>query len=230
MTTDLPPIEIEVHGTPQASIIWLHGLGADGHDFEMLLPELHWPENLPTRFIFPHAPVQAVTINGGMRMRAWYDIYSLEPGMREDESGIRASAQGIRDLIDHEIQRGIPPERILLAGFSQGGAIVLHSGMRYPQRLAGILALSTYLPLPHALATERSTAAQNTPVLMLHGTQDNVVPLSLAERSRQALNSAGIDLDWKNYPMGHTLCLDEIHDIRAWLTERLSVDIGQENE
>jgi phospholipase/carboxylesterase len=196
-------------------VIWLHGLGADGHDFEPIVPELGL--ELPVRFVFPHAPVRPVTINGGMAMRAWYDIMGFDRNAKEDAAGIRASAAAVTELIDHEIGRGIPAERIALAGFSQGGAIALHTALREPRALAGVLALSTYLPLANTLASERSAANAEIPIFMAHGTQDSVLPLALGESSRRALETLGYAVDWHAYPMPHSVCLEEIGAIGAWL-------------
>lgn len=210
---------------PEAAVIWLHGLGADGFDFVPLVPELELG-SLAVRFTFPHAPVRPVTVNNGYAMRAWYDIKVLSssglagPGM-EDETGIRDSERRVRALIDHEIGQGIPANRIVLAGFSQGGAIVLQTALRHPQRLAGALALSTYLPLRTQLAAEASTANRDLPILMCHGTEDPVVPLALGERSRETLAALGYPLDWRTYRMQHQVCPEEIADIGVWLQQRL---------
>jgi phospholipase/carboxylesterase len=212
----LPAVVIEPATTARSSVIWLHGLGADGHDFESLVPHLGLPPAAGVRFIFPHAPYRQVTINGGMRMRAWYDILDAVPP-REDERGIRESERDLRRLIDHEIAAGIPPARILLAGFSQGGAIALHTGLRYPQRLAGILALSTYLPLAHTMAQEVHPANRSTPILMAHGSEDAVIPLPMARRSCELLTSLGYPIEWRSYFTGHSVCAEEVADISAWL-------------
>jgi phospholipase/carboxylesterase len=212
----LPAVVIEPVPPARASVIWLHGLGADGHDFESLIPHLGLPPAAGIRFIFPHAPHRPVTINGGMRMRAWYDISGAVPP-REDDAGIRASEQAVRSLIEREITAGIAPERILLAGFSQGGAIALHTGLRYPRRLAGILALSTYLPLADTLARETDPANRQLPILMAHGTEDGIIPLPRALQSRDLLTRLGYAVEWHSYPMGHSVCTEEIADIAAWL-------------
>jgi phospholipase/carboxylesterase len=210
--------EISTGTTPRLAVIWLHGLGADGHDFEPLVPELDL--GFAARFVFPHAPVRSVTINGGMRMRAWYDIFGFGGNQRQDAAGIRASAAAVTRLIDREVQRGVPTERIVLAGFSQGGAIALHTALREPRPLAGVLALSTYLPLAETLAAERSEANARLPILMAHGTADAMLPLSLAESSRRALEAQGYAVDWHVYPMAHAVCAAEIATIAAWLTAR----------
>jgi phospholipase/carboxylesterase len=199
---------------PATAVIWLHGLGADGHDFEPIVEQLHLP--FAARFVFPHAPERAVTINGGMRMRAWYDIKNIGSG-GEDEAGIRASAESVRDLIDREIERGVAPERIVLAGFSQGGALALFTALREERPLCGVLALSTYLPLAKTLQAEQSVANAVIPILMAHGTQDPVIGLPIAEYSRDLLTAAGYRVDWRTYRMAHGLCAEQIVDISAWL-------------
>jgi len=219
MSDLLEAIEIETGPSPGAAIIWMHGLGADGHDFEPIVPELGMPATPAVRFVFPHAPVQAVTINGGARMRAWYDVTG---DGRQDAPGIRASQARVEALIARERARGIAPDAIALAGFSQGGAIALHTGLRHAERLAGILALSTYLPLPDALNQEASPANRGLPVFMAHGTQDPVIPLTWAARSRDALISLGYPVEWHEYPMPHSVCAEEITDIAHWLRRTLS--------
>ena len=220
MTQLLETIEIETGSRPDAAVIWLHGLGADGHDFEPIVPELQLPQRLSIRFIFPHAPVRPVTLNQGMRMRAWYDILQLGGG-REDEPGIRASQKAVEDLIAREGSRGIAPRRIVLAGFSQGGAIVLQTSLRYPERLAGTLALSTYLPLAGTLAAERSALNRDLPIFMAHGSQDPMIPIDRARFSRDALAALGYPVQWREYPMPHSVCLEELADIATWLTQAL---------
>lgn len=199
------------------SVIWMHGLGADGHDFVPIIPELDLPAKLALRFVFPHAPVRPVTINNGYAMRAWYDIKGLALQGAEDAMGVRESAKRIVELIAAENELGIPPEKIVLAGFSQGGAIALHTALRHPQRLAGVLALSTYLPLRDSLAEERNIANQDVPLLMCHGVQDNVVPLVLGTLSRDLLQAQGYGVQWREYPMQHQVCMEEIADIAGWL-------------
>lgn len=206
---------------PTGSIIWLHGLGADGSDFVPMVPELHLPDNVAPRFIFPHAPVRPVTVNNGMQMRAWYDIYSLGVRDREDVSGIRESAAVLDGLIDRERAAGISAHRIVLAGFSQGGAIALQAGVRYPHPLAGILALSTYLPLRATLAAEAAAANQAIPILMCHGREDPIVPFELGRQSFDALTAAGFAPRWLDYPMQHTLCAEEVVHISRWLRQVL---------
>lgn len=213
---------IEPAEPAQAAVIWLHGLGADGHDFAPIVPELALPERLAVRFLFPHAPYRAITINGGMRMRAWYDIAGTELQRREDEEGVRASGATVQHLIEEQIARGIPARRIVLAGFSQGGAIALHAGLRYPGRLAGILALSTYLPLADTVITEGRTASRETPVLMVHGSEDGIIPVALARRSADRLNELGWPVRWQLYPMAHSVCMEEIGLIADWFEQILS--------
>jgi phospholipase/carboxylesterase len=213
----LDTLELETGARPTAAVIWLHGLGADGHDFASIVPELDLPDTPAVRFVFPHAPLQPVTINGGAVMRAWYDVYSLEGARREDEAGVRRSQAGVEALIARELERGVPPARIVLAGFSQGGAIALQTGLRHPQRLAGILALSTYLPLASSLAAEASPANRTVPIFMGHGRFDTLIPIERAMLSRDGLRKAGYDVDWHEYPMEHAVCYEEIADIGAWL-------------
>ena len=222
----LEAVEINPTGTPRACIIWLHGLGADGHDFEPLIPQLDIVDRLGVRVVLPHAPYRPVTINGGMEMPAWYDIRAADFQQGQDSAGIQESGRQLRELIQREVDSGIPAEHILLAGFSQGGAIVLHTGLRYPQPLAGILALSTYLPLADLLATEQVAANHGIPIMLAHGTQDPVVPLSLAENSRERLLQQGYEVDWYSYPMQHALCPEELGDIRNWLLQRLAPAAG----
>ena len=216
--TLLDAIEINPPGKPQACIIWLHGLGANGHDFEPLIPQLGIVEQHAVRVVLPHAPSRAVTINNGAVMPAWYDIRTAADfGRAQDSEGIRETEQRLCALIAREIENGIDSRHILLAGFSQGGAIVLHSGLRFPQPLAGILALSTYLPLADTLQQEAAAANRSIPVMMAHGTSDPVVPLALAEQSRAELEQQGYAVDWHSYPMQHAVCPEEIKDIRSWI-------------
>jgi phospholipase/carboxylesterase len=217
----LETVELETAPNPRHAILWLHGLGADGNDFAPIVPELvdrTWP---PLRFVFPHAPVRPVTINGGMRMRAWYDISGAQIADRQDVAGIRESIASLDALIAREGERGIPPGRVILAGFSQGGAIVLAGGVRHAARLGGIVALSTYLPLEATTAAERSTANAQAPIFMAHGSADPVVPERLGKLSRDALTALGYTVEWHSYPMAHQVCLEEIADLRAWIGERL---------
>lgn len=220
--TLLPAVVIEPPLPATASVIWLHGLGADGHDFEPIVPELGLG-GAPIRFIFPHAPERPVTINMGYVMRAWYDITAPDLSQGQDEAGTRESEQQLRAWIAHEKNRGIRPERIILAGFSQGGAIVLHTGLRYPERLGGIMALSTYLPLADTVADEKHAANANLPIFMAHGNQDPIIPLAFAEKSRDTLTELGHPIDWHQYPMQHGVCMEEIGAIAGWLRERLGL-------
>ena len=208
----MDPVEIETGSRPQAAVIWLHGMGADGHDFEPIVPELALQQ--PVRFVFPHAPVRPVTINQGMRMRAWYDVFQFGGGP-EDAGGVRASQALVEELIASEKKRGM--SKIVLAGFSQGGAIVLHTALRHPERLAGVLALSTYVPLGATLAAERAAANADLPIFMAHGQYDDIIPLERAEQSRRLLESLGYPVRWRAYPMPHSVCAEEIADISAFL-------------
>ena len=215
-------LDTGVH-SPDACVIWLHGLGADGHDFEPIVPELRLDPGLNIRFIFPHAPMMPVTINQGFVMRAWFDIRTADISAEPDEKGIRASAGLVGEMVDEQIAGGIAAERIVLAGFSQGGAIVLQAGLRYHRQLAGILALSTYLPLAAALDGERSDANRNTPVLMAHGSADPVIPIDLARRSHDTLAALEYDVEWHEYQgMPHSVSEQEIYHIAEWLERVLS--------
>ena len=219
----LDTVEHETGPNPQWSVLWLHGLGADGHDFSPIVPELvrrDWPA---LRFVFPHAPVRAVTINGGARMRAWYDIRDFDLANRADLQGVDESVAQVDALIAREAERGIPPQRLLLAGFSQGGAITLAAGLARAQPLAGLIALSTYLPLPLGLAQQRlqpQAAAQ--PLFMAHGSFDPVVPVAAGEAGMQALRGFGFDPQWHRYPMQHQVCAEEIADLADWMGARLA--------
>jgi len=211
-------VEIETGSPPQAAVIWLHGLGADGHDFEPIVPELRLRQAV--RFVFPHAPVQPVTINQGMRMRAWYDIFQFGGG-REDDKGIRASQTLIEKMISEEVKKGIPESKIVLAGFSQGGAIALQTALRYPKKLAGVMALSTYLPLAATLAAERNAANAQVPIFMAHGQYDDIIPLRRAQESKAVLEKTGYGVEWHEYPMPHSVCGEEVRDISAFLAKLL---------
>ena len=221
MTTLLPRVELESAPNPTSAVIWLHGLGADGHDFASLVPELDLSNCPPIRFVFPHAPSMPVTVNGGYLMPAWYDILGPNLVSQQDAAGIQASERAIVALIAHEVARGIPAERIVLAGFSQGCAMALHTGLRLPQRLAGLMALSGYLPLADRLAAERHVANAQTPVFMAHGTQDPVVVFARGEASRDALAALDQPVHWHSYPMPHSLHPREIADISAFLAQVL---------
>ena len=208
---------------PQADkcVIWLHGLGANGHDFESIIPELNLPDGHNIRFIFPHAPELPVTVNAGMVMPAWFDVYSMSFINREDEQGIHHSASQLTQLIEHENKRGIDSDKIVLAGFSQGGAIALHTALRHPEPLAGVMALSSYLPLVKQFYNERHQANQHIPIMMCHGSNDPVVPFNLGDDSRYFLEQAGYTVDWYSYPMQHSVCLEQINDISHWIQEIL---------
>ena len=210
-------VEVETGRTPTGTVIWLHGLGADGHDFEPVVPELVRPGERALRFVFPHAPIRPVTLNGGFAMRAWYDIIALDRRGPEDEKGIRASKATIDDLIRRENARGIATERIVLAGFSQGGAMALYAGVRYPERLAGIMGLSCYMLLEESFTAERTPANQATPIFVGHGTQDPVVIPALGQDARTQLAAAGYAVEWHTYSMPHSVCPQEVADIAAWL-------------
>jgi len=224
MTTTelLPTIEIDTAPNPKHSVIWMHGLGADGNDFVPIIGELKLSA-VAVRFIFPHAPTRSVTINGGYVMRAWYDIGYEDLSLMEDENGVRASQRAIDALIEREIERGVPHDHIALAGFSQGGAIALQTGLRQPERLAGIVALSTYLPLPDKVEAERHAANRSTPIFMAHGTEDPIVPLKLAQASCSRLINLGYPVRWHEYEMPHSVCPEEIEQIGAFLRARFDV-------
>lgn len=221
MATLLPRIELESASNPTAAVIWLHGLGADGNDFAGLVPELDLNGCQPIRFVFPHAPTLPVTINGGYVMPAWYDIKGANLVAQQDAAGIQNSERAITALIENEVARGIPYERIVLAGFSQGCAMALHTGLRLPHKLAGIMALSGYLPLADRFAAERHAANASTPVFMAHGTQDPVVVIQRGEESRDALARLGQPVQWHTYPMPHSVHPREIADIGAFLQQVL---------
>lgn len=213
----LENIEIETAPHPEIAIIWLHGLGADGNDFVPIVRELDLAGLPGIRFVFPHAKTMPVTINGGYVMRSWYDILGTELTRREDEGGLRSSQLAVEALIAREKSRGIPASRIILAGFSQGCAMTLQTGLRHPERLAGMMCLSGYLPLAGQVAAERSEPSLQVPVFMAHGTQDPVVPFARAEESRKVLETLGYQVEWHAYPMQHTLCLEEVQDIAKWI-------------
>ncbi len=218
----LDTVENETGADPQWSVLWLHGLGADGHDFAPIVPELvrpHWPA---IRFVFPHAPVQPITINNGVPMRAWYDIVSMDFRSRADSAGVEASIVELELLIEREIARGIPAERILLAGFSQGGAVILSALLRRTRPLAGLIALSTYLPDPAKAAAARVADAISVPVFMAHGTQDPVIPVAIAEHTAQTLGALGLPVEWHTYTMAHQVCAEELHALGEWLEARFA--------
>jgi phospholipase/carboxylesterase len=213
----LQHVELVTGAEPRGTVIWMHGLGADGWDFVPLVRELPLAPDLALRFIFPHAPERAVTINDGYRMRAWYDISQSDFARVPDEKGIRESQRQIEDLIAREHGRGMEASRIVLAGFSQGGAIALQAGLRHKDRLGAIVALSTYLPLEDSLDREASAANKAAPIFMAHGTQDPVIPLQLAEKSQQALRARGYDVQWHTYPMPHSVSAEEVQDLASFL-------------
>ncbi len=210
-------IEVTTGNQPTGSVVWLHGLGADGHDFEPVVPELRLPDDLALRFVFPHAPVRPVTINGGMAMRAWYDIVSFDASGRADAEGIRESTGLLESLVDREVDRGIDEGRVVIAGFSQGGAIAINAALKTRRRLAGLVALSTYIAGPKELQSRAS--GDVPPVFMAHGTFDPVIPIAWGRASAEGLRDAGFDVEWREYPMAHAVCAEEITDIRDWLLE-----------
>jgi phospholipase/carboxylesterase len=218
----LDTIDIETAPEPKTSIIVLHGLGADGNDFVPFAQELDLRAAGPVRWVFPHAPVIPVTINGGLRMRAWYDIVAGDLGQRQDEKGLRASQALVEEVIAREKQRGTAANRIVLAGFSQGCAMALLAGLRHDERLAGIVGMSGYLPIAETTDTERSDANRLTPIFLAHGTMDTVVPLAAGETSRDALSALGYDVEWHAYPMPHSVCMEEVRDLNAWLLKVLA--------
>ena len=213
----LETIEVETAVMPNAAVIWLHGLGADGHDFEPMVPEIVHRGERAWRFVFPNAPIRPVTINGGMSMRAWYDLKGLDRKAAEDVAGFRQTDAQIRQLIAREGARGIPTNRIVLAGFSQGGAVSLYTSVRFPERLAGVLALSCYFPRESSFAAERAPGNDATPIFMAHGQGDTVLSLALGTQSRNFLKEQGYSVEWHEYPMGHAVCAAEITDIREFL-------------
>jgi phospholipase/carboxylesterase len=220
---DMPPLEVETADNPEYAVIWLHGLGADGSDFVPVVPELGLAESPAVRFIFPHAPYMAVTCNGGYVMRAWYDIISLDSNSRRiDEAGIIASRETVRHLIEREKSRGIPASRIFLAGFSQGGAVAYTTALTHPEKLAGLIALSTYIPSPALLTAESAEANRNIPIFAAHGTSDDVVSPALGMAARDLLLERGYAVDWHEYPMPHSVCLEEVWAIGRWLGEQMA--------
>jgi phospholipase/carboxylesterase len=219
MSKLLPSVEINPVGEIKASVIWLHGLGADGHDFEPIVPQLRLPPAFGIRFVFPHAPRRPVTINGGFVMRAWYDILTPDLSQRVDEAGMQESERAVLALIEREIAQGVAPARIILAGFSQGGVIALDVAVRYPKPLGGIIALSGYVAQPDQIPAP----ARPIPIFMGHGTQDPIVPFALGVQSRRFLEAKGYKVDWHDYPMPHCVCTEEIAAIRSWLVDRLAV-------
>lgn len=221
MTALLSAIELVTNHHPVASVIWLHGLGADGNDFVPLVKELGLPDDKSVRFVFPHAPMRPVSINGGQVMRAWYDLGLVAGQMTSKEEHIRVSQNALNALVEREVARGIAEEKIFLAGFSQGGVIALQTGLRYPKKLGGILALSTYLALAGSLSAERSVANAAIPIYMAHGRDDPVIAMSMATHSRDELRRLGYQVEWHEYPMQHSVCIEEVETISAWLQRNL---------
>ena len=207
-----------------AAVIWLHGLGADGNDFVPIVSELKLPASLNIRFIFPHAPVRPITINQGYRMRGWFDVTNFDSAGCDDEAGIIESARVLMRLCDEQVAAGLATERIIVAGFSQGGAIALYAGLRYPQTLGGIIALSSFLPMQHRLEHEATEANRNTPIFMAHGLHDDIVALKFGIQTRTLLQQLGYRLEWHDYLMGHSVCMEEIQDISTWLGGVLAAD------
>lgn len=221
-SSTLETIQVDTGPNPTISVIWLHGLGASGDDFVPIVRELDLPGLPAIRFIFPHAPTMPVTVNNGYVMRAWYDIVGADLSRREDEAGLRASQVMVEQLIAQEQARGVPAERIVLAGFSQGCAMTLQTGLRHPEKLAGLLCLSGYLPIHTTVAAERHPANQQTPVFLAHGRTDQVIPIARAEQSRDMLKSLGYPVEWHEYMMPHSVCQDEVEDIGAWMRRVLA--------
>jgi phospholipase/carboxylesterase len=218
VTERLDAVEVEPGRAPRAAVIWMHGLGADGHDFEPIVPELQLPDQLAVRFVFPHAPMRPVTINNGWVMRAWYDVRNDRGQRREDSEGVQASQQQIEALIAREKARGIPASAIVLAGFSQGGAMALHTGLRHPEPLGGMVALSCFLPLADTLGREASAAGRAVSIFMAHGVDDPLIPLARGQRARDLLVELGSRVEWHEYRMPHSVCAEEVRDLSAWLS------------
>lgn len=217
----LPIVEINPKGKITASVIWMHGLGADGNDFADIVPQLHLPDELGVRFVFPHAPMRSVTWAGGMRLRAWFNVDRLDLNAKQDAAGLHESQQLIEELVAAELARGIVSNRIILAGFSQGGALALQCGLRYPEPLAGIMVLSAWLPLADTVAQEKNPNNQNTPILMVHGTVDPLIPIAWSQQSCDYLRDLGYQVNWQTFAMPHSVCPEEVELIGAWLRELL---------
>ncbi len=222
MKQEESPIELQTAPRPDASVIWLHGLGADGRDLAAIVPELGLPRALAVRFVFPHAPYRPVTINAGQVMRAWYDIELTDTGFNQKLTHIRESEAVLRDLIEAEVARGIPTERVVLGGFSQGGAIAVFTGLRFPKRLGGIMALSAPIPLAGSLMSQAEPANRLAPIFMAHGTYDGIIPFATAQAAHNLLVAGGASIEWHEYPMEHSICPGEIKDISHWLAARLA--------
>lgn len=220
--TDQTLVTVEPAAPAQACVIWLHGLGADGFDFQPVVPYLKIPNELAVRFLFPHAEVMPVTINGGMPMRAWYDILEMNIERKVDKASLFKSSQRIAALIDQQVAEGIPADKIILAGFSQGGAVAYQTALTYAEPLAGLISLSTYMATQDEIKTDRSAANQQLPVWIAHGTVDDVVPMQLGEQAYQALNELNYNVEWHTYPMGHEVAIEELEAIGAWISQRLS--------
>jgi phospholipase/carboxylesterase len=221
-SSSLPFVDVNPQGTPRAVVVWLHGLGDSGNGFAPIVPELHMPAELGVRFVFPHAPVRPVTINNGMQMRAWYDILSMDFNSRADSQGVLESAALVEALIEAEIAKGVPANKIVLVGFSQGGVIALHLGTRYSKQLAGIMSLSSYMAMPETLSQQAHAANKTTPIFVGHGQQDDVVPMFLGHAASQTLQSNGYSVSWHEYRMQHNVCPQELRDISTWLQQRLA--------
>jgi len=215
----LSTIQIETQNDPDCAVIWLHGLGANGHDFEPIVAELNLPDSVRARFIFPNAPIQAVSLNNGMQMPAWFDIYGLEKDSKEDTAGIKKISEEINLLIQQEIDDGVAANKIVLAGFSQGGALTLYTGLGHSQRLGGLLALSCYLPMRDRLESYAEDTQRDLPIFMAHGSYDDIVPLAVANLAKELLEAQGFKIDWHDYPCAHTVCAEEIQDIRNFLIQ-----------
>ena len=221
----LPFVDVKAQGDTRAAVVWLHGLGDSGHGFAPIVPELRLPSDAGIRFLFPHAPERPVTVNGGMRMRAWYDIKTMDLTNRADEDGVRESAAAVQALLDKLISDGISSERIILAGFSQGGVIALHLLARLPYKLAGVMALSTYMCAPDKLKNESNNLNKTTPVLIAHGSQDPVVPMAAGQQAYHTLKNAGFNVSWHDYRMPHSVCAQEVADISSFIQRHLLTQV-----
>lgn len=220
--TENTMVRVEPEATPQACVIWLHGLGADGYDFKPIIPYLKLPEEMAVRFLFPHAETMPVTVNGGMPMRAWYDILEMNIGRKVDKTALMASSDRIKRLIDEQVQEGIPADKIILAGFSQGGAVAYHTALTYPEALAGLVTLSTYMATSDEISEQRADANAHIPIWVAHGIQDDVVPITLGQQAMADLEAMNYSADWVTYPMGHEVVLEEIDALGGWLKQQLA--------